>query len=332
MSISFHSFGLKKMSILSVIILILVVIAFLLIANFNDDSTQQKNISEDRVKFMERDLGQKEVTEIIEIVKEYESKLYQKPQDTYLDPVSKGVIPGLAGKELDVDTTVSKILNAEQGEHVEPEYNKIPPEKTIEDYPAAPIYQGNPEKKEAAFICNVAWGTEYIDSMLKVLKDHQVEISFFLEGRWANNNQDEVIEIYADGHELENHAYSHYLMSEIDRKTIREEITQTNEVIEEIVEEKPKLFGPPAGDFDDDVLEEASKLDMRTILWSLDTVDWTEPGVNYMVDKIVDNIHPGALILIHPTEDTIKAVDQIITELNEKGYEIVTVSELISEY
>lgn len=324
----------KKFFVLGLIVLI-VLLALLVIAYDGIDvdlSTKDAQRVNPGVEFLGEDLSDLTKEEVFTIVSKYQEDLYQEGEDAYLDPVTKGVIPGLPGKELDVENTVENIMLADSETTVPPQLSTIPPDKTIQDYQDAPIYQGNPKKDYAAFICNVAWGTEYIDELLNLLEEHQVRISFFLEGRWAANNPDKVEQIHEYGHEIGNHGYSHYMMSDLNRDKIREEIEKTNQEISEITGTKAELFGPPAGDFDEDVLRVASNLDMYTILWSLDTIDWKEPGVDYMTDKILNNIHPGAIILMHPTEDTVTALDEILTGLESKEYEVLPVSQLIKNY
>ncbi len=264
--------------------------------------------------------------ELKELVSNLSADYEMNPQDAQIDPVTKGIIPGFPGKKLDLEGTIDLIYNAKENEEVKPLLVEKKPEQTIGDLFPAPIYQGNPNKQRVSFICNVAWGTEHIDDLLRILHEYDTEISFFLEGKWARNNPQKVKKIYQEGHEIGNHAYSHYKMSTLNRDLVKEEIDKTNETIESILEEKINLFGPPAGDFDEVVLEEADDLGMYTIMWSLDTIDWTKPGEDYMVNKILDQIHSGAFILMHPTEDSVSALNEILPGLKEKSYKIVPVS------
>ena len=66
-------------------------------------------------------------------------------------------------------------------------------------------------------------------------------------------------------------------------------------------------------------------------MWSIDTIDWKKPGVDYIINKVVKNAGNGKIVLMHPTEDTVKAMPTIIKQLKEHGYRITTVSELLSE-
>ena len=292
-----------------------------------DDRTISSGVKLEKIP-LEKELDvEPDEEEIKKFIKTHTKDLEIEPENAYIDPSTKGIIPGTEGKKVDMEKTLDNIFKAEEGENVSPSLMSVKPSETINDFTPAPIYQGNPNIDKVSFICNVAWGNEHIDELIEVLDKHEVKISFFLEGRWAKNNPQKTKFIFDKGHEIGNHAYSHYNMSTIDRKLIKEEINKTSETIESIIDEEVKLFGPPAGDFDDMVLEVADNLGVYTIMWSLDTIDWMEPGIDYMTDKIFDGIHPGAFILMHPTEDTVTALDEILSGLKEKSYKVVPVSE-----
>jgi len=294
------------------------------------DVQKEKKISPG-VKFdeysIEEELGKKpQENELKEWVKARALNYEMQPENASIDPVTDGIIPGRLGEKVDLEKTMEAIYNAGEDELVKPVLKEIKPDKSIDDLTPGPIYNGNPKENKISFICNVAWGSEYIVDLLDVLDDHQVKISFFLEGRWARNNPEKVRKIYQNGHEIGNHAYSHYNMSTIDRDLIKEEIEKANDTIKNILDLQVELFGPPAGDFDQRVIEEVDELGMYTILWSIDTVDWMEPGVENMVNKVLEKAHPGGFILMHPTEDTVKAIDNIIHQLKDDSFNIVPIS------
>ncbi|UMZ73417.1 polysaccharide deacetylase family protein [Natranaerofaba carboxydovora] len=320
----------KRKLIIGLLILKLALIFFFM--NFDNSIEKDDNAISPGVKLenvpLEKELGVKpDEDETKEFIKNHTKDLEIEPENAYIDPSTGGIVPGTTGKVVDTEKTLNNIYKAKKGENVSPVFTTVEPSENTNDLTPAPIYQGNPNIKKVSFICNVAWGSEHIDELIEVLDKHEVKISFFLEGRWAKNNPQKTKFIFDKGHEIGNHAYSHYNMSTIDRNLIKEEINKTSETIESIIDEEVKLFGPPAGDFDDRVLEVADDLGVYTVMWSLDTIDWMEPGIDYMTDKILDGIHPGAFILMHPTEDTVTALDEILSGLKEKSYKVVPVSE-----
>lgn len=238
------------------------------------------------------------------------------------------LIPGYNGQKLDVDATY-KQANRKTGTFV-PIINEISPTKSPWDLPPNPIYRGNPNKNAVALMINVAWGNEHLETILHTLDKRQVKATFFLDGSWLHKNPEQAKAIVAAGHEIGSHAYTHPLMSRLTRERIIEELEKTNKKIEELLHQKVTLFAPPSGDFDGRVVKLAWEREMLTILWTLDTVDWRNPPVNEMVQKINSKVEAGNLILMHPTPATAKGLNDMIIGIQNKGLSIDIVSEVIS--
>ena len=100
-------------------------------------------------------------------------------------------------------------------------------------------------------------------------------------------------------------------------------------VIQEITGEKPTLFAPPYGEFSELTVKAVNSMNYRLIMWTIDTIDWKKPGVEYIVNKILENAGNGKIVLMHPTEDTVRAMPTIIENLHRQGFKITTVSELL---
>jgi probable sporulation protein (polysaccharide deacetylase family) len=192
-----------------------------------------------------------------------------------------------------------------------------------------PIYQGNTTEKKVAFACNVFWGEEYLPAMLDTFAQNNIHITFFIGGSWAKQYPELLKNIAASGHELANHSYSHPHPNALSKEKNQEQITRTQAAIEEITGQKTSLYAPPYGEFNETVLAAASELGYPTIMWSIDTIDWRRPNPEIIHDRIMKKIQPGAIILMHPTDPTSKALPGIIKELQAKGYTITTVSDII---
>lgn len=251
------------------------------------------------------------------------------PIEPVIDPVTKGVIPGLCGRTLDIEQTIQEALVALPGAAVQAAFIPLYPE-SVWQYSKYPIYQGNPAKKEMALVINVAWGNENLPSMLATLEAEQVPATFFLVGRWVAKYPDIVREIAAGGHEFGNHAYSDPHLPKLDRAAIAQEIERTSAAISEITGQEIRYFSPPYNDFDEKVLDVASELGVLTVLCSRDTADWMRPGVSRIVQRIVPKAHNGGIVLMHPTEQTPQALIEIIAGLKEQGYKLVTISQLLA--
>lgn len=250
------------------------------------------------------------------------------PVDARLDRVWKAV-PGLNGREIDVDKTYRLASQLPAGSPIPYIYKDLPPAVSLDDLGAHPIYRGNPDKKMISLMINVAWGDEYLPSMLETLKKENVFATFFLDGTWLSKNLETAKAIGAAGHELSNHAYSHKNMSELSRSRAEEEIRKTENLLKRIGV-KNKLFAPPSGDYDQETVEIAYQMKLRTVLWTIDTVDWMKPAPEDVIRKVTGKLEPGAMILMHPTSASMLSLEAIIKDAKKKGYALGTVSELIS--
>ena len=116
------------------------------------------------------------------------------------------------------------------------------------------------------------------------------------------------------------------------RDELRRLIVENNQLLAEVIGTEPaKLFAPPYGEFNDQIVAVAGNLGYRTIMWTIDTIDWQRPAPEVIVRRVVDKIKPGAIILIHPTVPTVQALGRIIDTLQGQGYSLVTVSALLTE-
>ncbi len=194
-----------------------------------------------------------------------------------------------------------------------------------------PIYQGNPDKKQVAITVNVDWGEEYIPGMLNIFQQNGVKATFFISGRWAGEHQQLVKKIADSGHEIGNHGFSHPHVNELSVEENIEEIKETSKVIEQAAQKRTRYFAPPYGEFNDTVLEAAAKMKHKIILWTVDTVDWQKPPPDEINARVLSRVHNGAIILMHPTEPTIKALPEMIKGLKEQGYQIVSLEKLIAD-
>ncbi len=210
-------------------------------------------------------------------------------------------------------------------------YKEIPPNIHLEDLESEPIYRGNPQKPMVAFLINVAWGNEYIPGILKALDEHQTKATFFFDGSWVKKNPDLAKTIKEAGHEIGNHAYSHPDLKQRSVAQTKEELQKTNDVIKATLGITPKWFAPPSGSFNEATIQVADQLDMKTILWTVDTVDWRKPATSEMVRRVVSKVENGSMILMHPTRPTAEGMERMITDIKAKGLQLGTVSDLISE-
>lgn len=252
-----------------------------------------------------------------------------EPVDAVVDRVWKA-IPGYNGREVNIEKTYEKAKAAEPGQKLEFVYRELKPKVSLDDLGAEPIFRGNPNKPMAAFMINVAWGNEYIIPMLNTLDEAKVKATFFFDGSWLKKNSELALEIQKRGHQLENHAYSHPNMSQLDDSRARLEISKTKDLLKEKLGVENRWFAPPSGDYDKRTVELAAEQGLKTVLWTVDTVDWRKPAPEVIVQRIAQKIEPGSLILMHPTASSRDALKGMIEVIERKGIKLGTVEETLS--
>lgn len=192
------------------------------------------------------------------------------------------------------------------------------------------IRNGDIESNKIAFACNVDWGNEVLPDMFEIFDENNISITFFVTGNWAEKNPQIVREIYIRGHEIGNHGFAHKLCSQASTDIVREEIIKTENVVKNLTGIKTTLFAPPSGDYDDRTVAVCEELGYKLILWSTDTIDWKPDSTYEKIRKrVIEKPLSGAIVLMHPKEETVKALPDIIRYIQNQGVEIIPVGKLI---
>ena len=205
-------------------------------------------------------------------------------------------------------------------------------------YPEIFFLQGSTDQKRVALTFDDGPDPRFSNDVLDVLKQYNVPATFFVLGSKAVANPEIVKRMQNEGHVIGNHTYAHpNLVKESDLGTLEREVTRTEDALNDIIGYRTKLFRPPFGFLYNELVEKLREMNYYVIAWSVDSLDWQEDPPEVIASNIVDNIHPGAIILMHdgaePGEDrtnTIESLHQIIPKLQEQGYEFVTVPELLN--
>ncbi len=175
----------------------------------------------------------------------------------------------------------------------------------------------------------------YTDKILKILRKYNVKATFFVIGSKAQKYPSLVRREANYGHEIANHTYTHPKISKLSFKAYKTEMKKTQNVVKKITGSTPVLMRPPYGDLNESATRYTQKLGFKMILWSWDqdTRDWSHPGVNTIVKKVLNNASSGDIVLFHDNNTTMgqtaSALETIIPELKRRGYSFVTVSELL---
>ena len=195
-----------------------------------------------------------------------------------------------------------------------------------------PIYSVETDKPRVALSFDAAWGNEDTQTLLDILASHNVKATFFMTGGWVDSYPDDVKAIAAAGHDLGNHSQNHPQMSTLSASECEAELTQVHEKVRALTGIEMKLFRPPYGDYNNQLMDVAGGLGYHVIQWNVDSLDWKDYGADDIVSRVLNhkNLCNGSIILMHNgAKYTKAALDRVITGLQEKGYEIVPVSQLI---
>ncbi|MEY8347340.1 polysaccharide deacetylase family protein [Bacillus cereus] len=253
-----------------------------------------------------------------------------EPQNAIIDKIWKAM-PGYNGKEVDVEASYYNLKKTGEFDEKQLVYREVSPKTHLEDLSPAPIYRGHPHKKMVGLTINVAWGNEYLPRILETLRKHDVKATFFLEGRWVKENLSAAKMIVDAKQEVGNHSYTHPDMKTLSKSQIYEQLQKTNQMIEAATNQKVRWFAPPSGSFRDEVVEVADGLKMGTIMWTVDTIDWKRPEPEMILQRVMRKVHPGAIVLMHPTSPTAAALDTMISQLKKQGYKVGNITELLDE-
>lgn len=173
-----------------------------------------------------------------------------------------------------------------------------------------------------------------VEKILDAMKEEKVSGTFFVLGNLIQKNGDLIKRMVNEGHTVANHTYSHKNMTKVQSfEEFSAELQKLDDAYKELMgNEIPKYYRPPEGTFDETTMQYAQRAGYKTIFWSFAYADWDnnkQMSTESAKEKILNNIHNGAVILLHPTSATNAAImGDIIRELKSQGYRFGTMEEL----
>jgi polysaccharide deacetylase family sporulation protein PdaB len=204
-----------------------------------------------------------------------------------------------------------------------------------EKHEPSAIYKIDTDKKLVALTFDISWGNKTPEPVLNVLKQkHVKKATFFLSGPWTLRHQEIVKQIHTMGFEIGNHGNLHKDFSNYPNSWIRQQVGLSEKSIYQVTGVKTKLIRTPNGDFNQRVLSCLNGMGYTVIQWNTDSLDWKNPGVEAIKNRVLTRVVPGDIILMHASDSSkqiVQALPQIIDGLQVKGYKFVTVSELLSQ-
>lgn len=166
----------------------------------------------------------------------------------------------------------------------------------------------------------------YTDKLLDSLSKNHCQATFFVLGNRVDTYEKELKRAYSLGMEIGSHTYSHQNLNALSKDGIAKEISKTNKAVKKIIGVKPTLLRPPYGNYNKTVSKKAG---VPMIYWTVDTLDWKTKNTKKVYKAILNNTKDGDIVLLHDIHKTsVNGFIKALPKLREKGFELVTVSEL----
>lgn len=201
----------------------------------------------------------------------------------------------------------------------------------------APVCRGTTTCQQVALTFDDGPHPRFTAEILSLLKAYQARATFFVLGRHAALYPDLIKELVKSEQEVANHSFSHLRFPAADRQAWLKELERTELELDLLGCPDCGLFRPPYSDYNQGLLQCLAHLGQRLVLWSVDSADWREPDPLAIAANVLSKVRPGAIIIFHDSHETgqadrrptIEALQLILPALTARGYECVTVSELL---
>ena len=194
-----------------------------------------------------------------------------------------------------------------------------------------PVYGVGRSDDRIALTIDAAWDADKTPFILDTLDKYSVKATFFLCGVWVKQYPDYVKEIARRGHEIGNHSLTHPHMSRMDSIAIQKELSDLDDMLQELTGKRSTLFRAPFGEYNDTIIKAAHEAGYEVIQWSRDTVDWKQDrSAQTILDGVLKKLQSGDIILCHNNGYKIETYLPVLIETaQQKGFTFVTVSELL---
>lgn len=173
--------------------------------------------------------------------------------------------------------------------------------------------------------------SKYTWDILDTLADNNAKATFFVVGNRVENYKSTARRIVDDGHEIATHTWSHANLTKLSQDGMKVEINQSLDAIKSVTGADVRLLRPPYGSVNTELRSVARYLGLTLVLWSVDTEDWLSLDPKAVYRVVMEEVKDGSIILCHDLkEESAIAMEYVIPELVARGYQLVTVSELLS--
>ncbi|PWU66863.1 delta-lactam-biosynthetic de-N-acetylase [Gracilibacillus dipsosauri] len=215
-------------------------------------------------------------------------------------------------------------------DHTQPEVGKYKP--ILEKYNS---YYVDPSGDKHVYLTfDNGYEAGYTEQILDVLKEKNAPATFFLTGHYVEDQPELTKRMLDDGHTIGNHSDGHRDFTKLSKQEFTEDLEVLTKKIKKVSEDtNVQYVRPPKGTFNEQSLQWANELGYTHIFWSLAFVDWnegSEKGWKNAYDQVMEQIHPGAIILMHTvSKDNADALSYLIDDLRKKGYKFKSLDDLM---
>lgn len=193
-----------------------------------------------------------------------------------------------------------------------------------------PIYNVETEEKQVAISFDAAWGADKTQGIIDILNEFDCSATFFLVGFWVDDYPDMVKAIDEAGLEIGTHSNTHPDMVKLDKATMKSELETSISKIKSITGKEVSLFRAPFGSYNNALLETAESLNLKTIQWDVDSLDWKGLSASDIANRVLSRVKNGSIILMHNNSDNVlDGLRLILNKLKIQGYKVTGISELI---
>ena len=193
-----------------------------------------------------------------------------------------------------------------------------------------PIYSVKTDENKVAISFDAAWGADKTTEIMNICDSYNIKATFFLVGFWIDKYPEKVKEIYNRGFEIGIHSNTHPDMTKLSRNKIREELEINIQKIVDITGFRPKLFRPPFGYYNNNLIEICEELELSCIEWSVDSLDWKGLSASAISGRVIDKSQNGSIVLFHNNSDNIiDGLKMCLEYFKNKDTQVVPIGDLI---
>ena len=193
-----------------------------------------------------------------------------------------------------------------------------------------PIYSVQTDENKVAISFDAAWGADKTSEIMSICESYNVKATFFLVGFWIEKYPEKVKEIYNRGFEIGIHSNTHPDMTKLSKFQIKDELSINIKLVEDLTGFRPKLFRPPYGYYNNNLIDVCEDLGLSCIEWDVDSLDWKGLTASEIAGRVNNRASNGSIVLFHNNSDNIvDGLKMVLESFKMKNLQVVPIGELI---